>query len=392
MPGTRERMPYATTTSVAVLGGDAGWMFMLGLLLAPLQFIQIGIVQPVQLWAVLALGLLIQRAQIQVSVTEILMFAMFMGFALVATFLSGYPRFKAAEQLMKFGFLYPAFFLVGRAFGTHYLGRALPYAYVLLWVLLGLEYLVQFLEVPYLHRTVNFMQGALYGTFKERNWLAIYFFLASYLLFLGSSRRPIDVMSFIGFGVVVMLLSGSKTILISYGMVLLLHYPGQWTMKITVMAAGTALYVWLFGNALSGDLLRTRLENERGLAFTQSVKLLEKNWLGYGFGFVEAYFADLWFAVQGLGLGSNSVFSSPLDLMLIAGIPGLVFWGVFFAGMGLRSMALLAPIAAWSLINPLHQSELVYLFMGFLVSRGMQNSAFRKTLGTEENNSDGIGY
>jgi hypothetical protein len=41
----------------------------------------------------------------------------------------------------------------------------------------------------------------------------------------------------------------------------------------------------------------------------------------------------------------------------------------------LRSIALLAPIAAWSLLNPLHQSEIVYLFMGWLVANGLYQHA-----------------
>jgi hypothetical protein len=135
------------------------------------------------------------------------------------------------------------------------------------------------------------------------------------------------------------------------------------------------LYIWRFGSELTGQLLQVRLQDERGLAFLQSVQLVSDNWLGYGFGFVEAYFSNLWFSIKGLGIGTNSVFSSPLDLMLIAGLPGLIFWAVFFAGAGLRSIALLAPIAAWSLLNPLHQSEIVYLFMGWLVANGLYQHA-----------------
>lgn len=378
IPSTAQSVTSAATPSPGRVLGDTGWnrLFMLGLLLLPLQMIKIGIVQPSQLWAVLALGLLIQRAQIRASVTETLVYAMFMGFALTATFFAGYPHFKMAEQLMKFGFLYPAFFLIGRALGSHYLKRALPYTYTLLWVWLGLQFLVQHFQVPYLYHAQDYMDGApLYGTFKERNWLAIYFFLASYLLFLHSPRRVRDVLNFVALSVAVALLSQSKTILIPVGMVMLLHVPRHWGLKILVGAAGSALYIWRFGGALTGAALQVRLQDERGLAFLQSVKLLSDNWLGYGFGFVEAYFSHLWFPIMGLGMGVNSVFSSPLDFLLIAGIPGLIFWGVFFGGIGLRSMALLAPIAAWSLINPLHQSEIVYLFMGFLVSWGMQHGA-----------------
>jgi len=365
----------------------AAWatIMLSGLLLLPLQFIQIGIAQPSHLWAVLVLALLIQRGQIQVSVPEVLVYVTFFGSALIATFLGGYPHFKATEQLMKFGFLYPAFFLIGRALGAYYLGRALPYAYMFLWALLGVEYLVQVFEVPYLHKTVDFMQDALYGTFKERNWLAIYFFLASYLLFLRSPRRAPDLLNFAGIVVVVMLLSGSKTILIPCGIVVMLHYPGRGTMKLAAVAGGAALYIWLFGHELTGDLLRVRLEDERGLAFMQSAGLVAKEYLGYGFGFVEAHFSSLWFSIKGLGPGTNSIFLTPLDFMIIAGIPGLIFWGVYFAGAGLRSMALLAPIASWSLTNPLHQSETVYFFMGMLVAWGMRRAGLSQAKADQAN-------
>ncbi len=349
-------------------------LLLLGLLLIPLQFIQVSIIQSAQIWALFALGWLVYRGQLQTSLIEVLVFAMFISFALIATFLSGYPHIKAIEQLIKFGFLYPAFFLVGRALGSHYLQRKLPYGYLLLWLLLGFEYLVQHLQIPILFHQVDFMQDALYGTFKERNWLAIYFFLASYLLFLQSPRRARDVLHYMVLGVVVALLSQSKTILIPVGIVVLLHMPRRWGLKTVLIAIGTALYVWRFGHELTGQLLQVRLQDERGLAFSQTMKLLSDNLLGYGFGFVEAYFSNLWFTIKGLGLGTNSIFSSPLDLMLIAGIPGLIFWGVFFAGIGVRSIALLAPIAAWSLLNPLHQSEMVYLFLGLLVAFGMRQS------------------
>jgi hypothetical protein len=148
-------------------------------------------------------------------------------------------------------------------------------------------------------------------------------------------------------------------------------------LKSLLVIAGTGLYIWLFGSELSGQLLQVRLQDERGLAFQQSMHLLSENWLGYGFGFVEAYFSNLWFVIMGLGMGVNSVFSAPLDLLLIAGIPGLIFWMVFFVGIGLRSVSLLLPIAAWSLINPLHQSEITYLFLGFLVAWGLQKQSLQ---------------
>ncbi|MCD4661583.1 hypothetical protein, partial [Agrobacterium sp.] len=52
---------------------------------------------------------------------------------------------------------------------------------------------------------------------------------------------------------------------------------------------------------------------------------------------------------------------------------------VIFAGVGNSATRVLAPIAALSLLNPLHQSELVYFFMGFLVSQDkFQRLAFQR--------------
>ncbi|MES1998838.1 MAG: hypothetical protein V4446_05955 [Pseudomonadota bacterium] len=372
-----ERSPFTASSWWVTPLSDASWnrLFLAGLVLMSLQWLQVSIVQFQQLWAVLALALLIQRAEIRAGVTETLVFAMFLGFALVATFFSGYPHIKMVEQIMKFGFLYPAFYLVGRALGTHYMQRKLPFGYTLLWIWLLLQYAVQYFQVPFIYHPVGFMQDVLYGTFKERNWLAIFFFLTAYALFLQSSRTPRDVLNFAAVGVAVALLSGSKSILIPVGIVTLLQVPGRWGLKTLLVVAGTSLYIWLFGGELSGQLLQVRLQDERGLAYLQSVHLLSENWLGYGFGFVEAYFSNLWFVIKGLGVGVNSVFSAPLDLLLIAGIPGLIFWAVFFLGIGLRSVSLLLPIAAWSLINPLHQSEITYLFIGFLVAWGLQKRA-----------------
>ena len=36
--------------------------------------------------------------------------------------------------MIEFGFIYPAFYLVGRAFYIHHSQRALPYLYPLLWL------------------------------------------------------------------------------------------------------------------------------------------------------------------------------------------------------------------------------------------------------------------
>lgn len=157
--------------------------------------------------------------------------------------------------------------------------------------------------------------------------------------------------------------------MIACGIVLLIQIRQRYMLKLIVMSLGTILYLSRFNSELSG--LNERLDAERGLAFEESMRLIGENIFGYGFGFVESYFSNVGFSVQGLGEGVNSVFSAPLDLFLIAGPFGLLAWVTFFTGLGLRSASFLAPLAAWSLLAPLHQSELCYLFFGILVSWGL---------------------
>lgn len=342
-----------------------------------LQFVQLGPAQLSHVWVLCALAYVVHRSVFRPHLLEPLCYVFFLTVALVLTYASGYERVKAIEQAIKFAVIYPAFYVVGRALGEHFRVRTLPFGYFFLGGLLILEFLIQYFQFPVLHKNVPFMQGALHGTFKERNWLAIFFFLHGYLLFLKSDRDRGAAVWFFGLCVAVALLSGSKTILIPCGIVLLLHFRGSPYLKSVAIAAGAALFYFRFGKELSGDLLRVRLEEERGLAFVQALDLLVREPLGYGFGFVESFFSSSWIAVKGLGAGSNSLFSSPLDLLVIAGIPGLLMWLVFFCGIGFgwRVVTMLAPIALWSLVNPLHQSEQVYLFLGLLVSFGLSARA-----------------
>jgi hypothetical protein len=345
--------------------------FLAGLLLIPLQFLTLGPAQPAHLWAMLLFGLMIFRLDVRVRPVEIYFFAFFIAMAIVATRFGGYERIKSTEQILKFVAVYPAFYLIGRLVGERYRERALPYGYAFVWCFIGFEYAVQFFEVPYLYQLVTFAQGAIHGTFKERNWFAIFVFLLTYLLLLKSKIGTKDLLKFLGTSVVVALLSESKTILVASGIVVLFQVRGRIAEKAVMLGSGAALYVYRFGNELSGQMLKVRLEDERGLAFKAGTDLIKDNVFGYGFGFVEAYFSRFWFVVKGLGMGTNSIFCTPLDLMIIAGVPGLLLWIVFFAGVGLGAVGLLAPVAAWSLLNPLHQSELVYLFAGILVSWGL---------------------
>ncbi|MGC3030030.1 hypothetical protein ACPUER_33735 [Burkholderia sp. DN3021] len=365
----------ASSSGVSTIGPQvrfdlADAVLLVLLLLSSIQFLKIGGAQLGQMFAVLVLPVLLVRRRIPVGAWEIWAFALFVGVALSTTFLSGYPRFKAAEQIVKFVFVMPAFYLIGRYYGARARTRPLPFGYVAIAAFLAFQYALQYFNVPVLYEKVDFMQNAVHGSFKERNWFAAFFFLTAYACFLQSRRHIPDVVKFVALALVVTLLSESKTVLIACGIVILLQVRGYFFAKVLTMAAGAAFYLYMFTRELTGDQLQVRLQQERGLAFTESIKLVGRDWIGHGFGFVEHYFSHSAVAVRGLGEGTSAVFCAPLDLMLVAGPIGLLAWAVFFAGLGQgrRAMVLLAPIAAWSLINPMHQSETTYLFVGYLAS------------------------
>ncbi|MFM0609631.1 hypothetical protein PQR05_34435 [Paraburkholderia sediminicola] len=358
-----------------------------GLFFLSLEFVQIGGARISQLWALVALIFFLIKKSVRLQGREVLAFGQFIGVALLLTGFSGYDHVKPLEQIIKFVVIYPAFYLLGRSFGRHYLSHRLPFGYLALFGFLLYQLAVQKLNVPVIYQTVEFMQDSLHGSFKEHNWLATFFFCASFVLFLQSDKKTSDIVKFLALGAAVALLSESKTVLIPCGIVLMTQTKGRIYLKIIAILAGSTLYYYKFSQQLSGDMLSVKLEQERGLALIISIGLVAKDWLGYGFGFVESYFATSAITVIGLGAGTNSIFCSPLDFMLIAGVPGVLFWLVFFCGLGLgwRTMLCLSPLAAWSLINPMHQSEMVYLFCGYLVSWGreaMPTLAVRKRLPT----------
>ncbi len=346
--------------------------FLLGLFLLSLMEVQVSGAQFSQLWVLVYAALLFSRGDIQVLGREALLWGFFFCVAVWLTYFGGYGHIKDVQQIIKFGIVYPAFYLVGRYLGRHYLKSPLPFGYPMLVAFLLIQIAIQKAQVPVLYKALDFGQDAIHGTFLERNWFALFFFGTSYLLFLQSARKPVDAMLFLAIGVANALISESKTVLIPCGVVLMFQIRGRIPVKMLLLAAGVALYIWRFSGELSGDNLDVRLQEERGLAMSMSVAAIARNWLGYGFGFVEYYFANSATIVRGLGAGNNSMFCSPVDLMIIAGIPGVIAWAVFFAGVGLGWAAILAlaPLSLWSLSNPLHQSEIAYLFIGFLVSYG----------------------
>ncbi|WAC59875.1 hypothetical protein [Brevundimonas sp. SL130] len=342
-------------------------LFLFGLICASLQFVQIGPAKPIQIWLICAISALAFSKKISVSLSEAYAFAIFFLVSSAATFFQDFGRIKETDQLVKFLFIYPGFYVVGKSLGKIYYNKNLPYGFLFLFIFLGIQFVIQQVQPPIIYQTLSFGQGALHGTFRERNWISVFFFGFSYILWI-KNKSTSNTALFIALTISVTLLSGSKSMMVAAGIAFLAHAKLPVWARSAVIIVGIMLYIYLFSDSLSGDKLEVRLKTERGLAYEQSILLISDNILGYGFGFVEYHFSNISTIIRGLGLGTNSVFSSPIDLMIIAGFTGLAFWMVFFLGIGLGSTKWVAPVAAWSVINPLHQSETVYLLLGILTA------------------------
>jgi hypothetical protein len=348
------------------------FIFIAGLLILPFQVVQIGVAQPAHLWMLISLLLMIVYGTFVATSFEAVVLVLFCAAVVILTVLTDFPRVKADAQLFKFLIIYPGFYFVGRWLGAVYSHRSLPVGYVVLLGILIFEIVVQALAIPVIYNEISFGQGALHGTFKERNWLATYILLLSYVILLsnkGDARSEVGkTLLFVAINLVTMVLTGSKTAVVGCGIIILLNSRTHILLKIAVLIVGFFLYLNFFSNDFSDEAMRIRFDEERGLAFEEAVRLIKSNPLGYGVGFVEAHFGNLSYTVMGLGEGTNSVFSVVLDLMIIAGPVGVAFWLVFFGGFGVNAVVVMAPVAALSLLNPLHQSEFVYFFVGMLIS------------------------
>ena len=148
-------------------------------MLLQFQVVQFGPAQPAHVWLLFALGLMVYQGAFVASRADIAGFLFFFAYVTIVTTLVEHDRIKSTEQLLKFGLIYPGLYFVGRWLGAVYTLRPLPVGPLFLVAVVLFEVVVQTLAVPVIHQPLDFGQGAIHGTFRERNWLAVYVFLFS---------------------------------------------------------------------------------------------------------------------------------------------------------------------------------------------------------------------
>ena len=125
---------------------------------------------------------------------------------------------------------------------------------------------------------------------------------------------------------------------------------------------------------ITQEILKIKIEEERGLAFEYAIQLLkDSNWLGmYGFGFIEYYFESLYVHVLGLGAGSALLFNSYLDVWISVGLMGLLYHFLLlkfsFSTRYLVTMILPIYIFMMSSFNPFAAGGFYYLYLGISYS------------------------
>ncbi len=343
-------------------------LFILFLFVSSLQFVQLSFLRISQIYTIAALMFFFVKKQKVGDTRFLFIHSCFLVWAFVVTLFADYEKIKVFEQAIKFGVLYPASYLLGVLFARFFVKQNhFPIGWKFVISFLLFQVLCQKLSLPIIFQEVSFQRDALHGTFRERNWLAFFFFLISSTVFLAGRRDGRNAVIFMGVTVVVTLLSGSKVMMLCSMFVVFFAAKINWTLKPIAVGVGMAATVYIFSSQLNQSALEARLENERGASLAAAIELILAEPVGHGFGYVEYYFSSEFpYSIQGLGEGTNAVFSTPLDLMIIAGPVGLLYWVLIFCGAReWRGLTILS-IAAWSLLNPLHQADLTYFALAFL--------------------------
>ncbi len=125
---------------------------------------------------------------------------------------------------------------------------------------------------------------------------------------------------------------------------------------------------------ISQEILKDKIENERGAQYTEAWNLIAESqyYGGYGFGFVESYFANS--NILGVGEGSSSINNIFLDIWLQGSFFAVIYLLILFfiSSSNKVFLTMLLPLYffIFGLTNPIISSDF-FIFMG--VSYGVVN-------------------
>lgn len=329
-------------------------------------------------------------------------------------------KFGESKFVIKYFLIFPAAFYVGakvfERIGARFFIKLLEAA-MFFYALMA--YIIEFLPLPssILDKIVSYRTGFggiqyldFQGTFFEAGWLAMVLgalFISALLLRIAFDIRPKHTYVFLIFYLMIfatLAMTKNKTIwiafvlimliLVIYKSIIMLLYSNKYQpqniaerdplLKLlhhidpVKILLGVFFFLILFfiinmslsDPLISSEMLKEKLEKERGKAFLIIWEMLKESYYfgGYGFGFVEAYFTLLPQDVLGLGEGSAMIFNSYLDIWLSASLFGLAFHlGLVYIALNKHYfITLVLPMYyfIFANFNPATGDEYYYLFLG----------------------------
>lgn len=314
--------------------------------------------------------------------------------------LAPYPQVKETTFLVKYLVLFPAAFYLGaRLLPLLGAARLATVLEVTLAAALLLALVLEAFPVPALvHERPEHLSAGLQGSFWEQGELAFFaglFTIAALGLRIehaGWPARPWLPAAVYALALSCALASLNKTVwlaLLGACLAAAVAYRGSsafgaaaraWAPRLALLAGigvvALALYnAWLppGEKLVTAEMLRHKWEAERGASLRIAWALIrEAPLLGYGFGFVEAYFGTAAVAVIGLGSGVAQLFNAYLDLWVSAGLVGLAYaLGLLAACFGPRSLVSVMTVAylfIFANLNPVAQHEYYHLFLGLALA------------------------
>ncbi len=396
-------------------------LFVLLFALLSLQSTKIGGARIGQIYLLLLFGIvfLIDLQKRKIAYEVLLFFWLSATIMALISFASIYPKVGETKFLIKYFLIFPAAFYLG----MRMIDRVPVEKLILVLEISALfdammAYMIYFLPMPsFVYSLVHFREaayGAVYLDFQGTFFEAGVYAYAVGALFFGALLLRIDhdiwprrrwLYALYVFTIVLsFFLSTNKTIwiaLIVITLFLILYKSGRLLVRSnryqpesirntdrplrllskinTLYAIGLILLVimsfWLVNELMPRpmitlELIRVKMEQERGKALLIILDLLRKSdWIGgYGFGFVEYYFGVTPVDVIGLGKGVSMVFNSFLDIWLSVSIFGVLFMLalLFFSFSTLSFFTMAIPIYffVFANFNPVAASEEFFLFLG----------------------------
>lgn len=349
----------------------------------------------------------------QLDLKLIIFLWIFPLFFIFITKLSDYPKIKEMTFIIKYMTIAPASFYVGSRMVTFIGIKRLITLQEKLVIIYGtLAILLSIYPIAYLIHDRGVLTG-FQGTFWETahlgnavvmafllalllkfdfkiafksNWTAALFLAFTFFILLSTRNKTIWIGIIFGFIVVIVHFTYIKYILtgFAYNKKNINRYIQK--MKsfniplILLLIFIFIVFFYIYNSYLLEDpiitqeILKVKIEEERGLAFQYAIALLkDSNWLGmYGFGFVEYYFESLFVRVIGLGAGNALLFNSYLDVWISVGLIGVLYHFLLlkfsFSSRYLTTMILPVYIFIMSNFNPFAADAYYFLYLGILYS------------------------